>query len=62
MCKIPESKVAEEGVDSTATPKKRKGESPGATGHGGKKHKAGSAEAIDAEADKAANDAEPKAS
>jgi hypothetical protein len=60
--KAPESKTAEEGVDPMVSPKKRKGESHGATGNGGKKHKADSIKASDAEAEKDAKDAESVAS
>jgi hypothetical protein len=55
-----ESKAAEEEVDPTATPRKRKGESPSATGRGEKKRKT-SPEASDVKAEKVAKDAESEA-
>jgi colicin import membrane protein len=56
--KVPESKAVEEGPDPAITPKKRRAESPGATGHTEKKQKTHSAELSDMEAEKATKGSE----
>jgi hypothetical protein len=58
VCKISESKVAEAGLNLALTPNKRKPESPGVTGHEGKKQKAHLAEPSGTEADKASKGSE----
>jgi hypothetical protein len=60
--KVPESKAAEEAVDSAVTSRKRRAESPGMTGHGEKKQKTGSTEPSGAKAEKAAKGSKSVAS